>query len=38
MLYYYISEREPKQKSIDFEFLREFLMKEDNKMVAKRRF
>ena len=38
MLHYYISEYEPKQIIFDFETAREILMKEDDKMVVKRRF
>ena len=38
MLPYYISEYELKLKNIGFEFVRELLMKEEDKMVVKRRF
>ena len=38
MLPYYVGKYEPKQNNIDFESAREILMKEDDKMVVKRRF
>ena len=38
MLPYYIGEYEAKQNKIDFESARKILMKEDDKMVVKRRF
>ena len=38
MLPYYEREHEPKQNNIDFESVREMLMKEDFKMVVKRQF
>ena len=38
MLPRYNSEEEPKQNSIDFESVREILMKENYEMVMKRRF
>ena len=37
MLHYNIGEYEPRQNIIDFEYAREILMKEDDKMVVKRR-
>ena len=38
MLPHYVGEYDPKQSNIDFESAREILMKEDYKMVIKRRF
>ena len=38
MLPYYIGEYQPKQNNIDFESAKEILMKEDYKMIEKRRF
>ena len=38
MLPYYVGKYEPRQNNIDFESAREILMKENNKMVVKRRF
>ena len=38
MLPHYVSKYEPKQNNIDFESAEEVLMKEDDKMVKKRRF
>ena len=38
MLPYYVSEYEPKQNNINFESAQDILMKEDYKMIEKRRF
>ena len=38
MLPYYVGNYEPIQNNIDFESAKEILMKEDNKMIVKRRF
>ena len=38
MLPHYVGKYEPKQNKIDFETGKNFLMKEDNKMIVKRRF
>ena len=38
MLPYYVGKYEPKQNNIDFESAKDILMKEDDKMVVKRRF